>query len=145
MYLASFLGDHSVLWAGLAVGEGVLAGQLSRRTARVLAALALESIAVNLIIKPVFARRRPAHDDLRPFRVRQPLTSSFPSGHASSGFCAVELLANSPGERALLSAAALAVAWSRCHVGLHHLSDVLGGAAVGTLIGRILRTGLVDR
>ena len=51
------------------------------------ALMALESLVVNQGIKRLFARRRPdtAADNPTNHRLRQPITSSFPSGHGVGG------------------------------------------------------------
>jgi len=97
----------------------------------------IESILVNAGIKSLFRRRRPVVEAERPLPLRTPLTSSFPSGHATSAFCAATLLADGdPGLAPLYYAAATVVALSRIHVKIHHASDVAGGIAIGMALGR---------
>ena len=62
-----------------------------------------------------------------------PLTSSFPSGHASAAFCAAGLLSEGSRLEPAYYALAAVVAASRVHVKIHHASDVVAGAAVGTV------------
>ena len=64
-----------------------------------------------------------------------PLTSSFPSGHASAAFCAAGLLGED--SRPQAGATTPWPRWwpsSRVHVKIHHATDVLAGAAVGTVL-----------
>jgi undecaprenyl-diphosphatase len=71
-------------------------------------------------------------------RLRQPRTSSFPSGHASSGFFAAAILSRTaPRLRPLWYAAAILVALSRPYVRIHHASDVLAGAVVGRALAGV--------
>jgi undecaprenyl-diphosphatase len=67
--------------------------------------------------------------------LHRPITSSFPSGHATAAFCAARLLGGGPGWYAL----ATAVAGTRVYVRLHHASDVAAGAAFGLVLGSALR------
>jgi len=74
--------------------------------------------------------------------VRTPSTSSFPSGHASSATFAVIVLAGFTGWPVawLFVAVGAVVALSRVVVRIHHMSDIIGGVAVGALLGLIART-----
>lgn len=61
---------------------------------------------------------------------------SFPSNHAANAFMAATVISGSLGRwRLPLFFAAAAVAYSRIYMGVHYLSDVICGAAVGTIIG----------
>jgi undecaprenyl-diphosphatase len=138
-FTASTLGDFSLLWHAIGGGRALLS-PASRPAARRLAlSLAIESLVVNWGIKSLVRRTRPGGDDARPHRLRRPRTSSFPSGHATSGFLAASLL--SEGSRATPAWYALAtvVAASRVHVRIHHASDVVAGAAMGLVAGRLVR------
>ena len=66
------------------------------------------------------------------------MTSSFPSGHASSAMAAAHLLSKrSPRLRPAIYLLAGIVATSRVHVQVHHASDVIAGAAIGTAYARL--------
>ncbi|MEZ5218677.1 MAG: phosphatase PAP2 family protein [Ilumatobacteraceae bacterium] len=54
--------------------------------------LGVESLLVNQGLKRLFRRDRPTTTGDDRYRVRQPSTSSFPSGHASAAFFAARLL-----------------------------------------------------
>jgi undecaprenyl-diphosphatase len=61
-----------------------------------------------------------------------PWTSSFPSGHsASAAAFAMGAALERPRTAAVLAPLAVAVGYSRVHVGVHHPSDVIAGAAIG--------------
>lgn len=138
-YTASELGNHSLIWHLLATAQGVRRGGDLAGTIRVVTIMGLESAIVNGPVKSMFRRQRPVHDGPRPFQLRQPRTSSFPSGHASAAAVfAVVASEDDPLAPAYAVLAAL-VASSRVHVRIHHPSDVVGGAVVGTALGLALR------
>jgi undecaprenyl-diphosphatase len=138
MYAASAAGEHSLAWVVLAGAEGWRTGAPARALARAGLALGAESLLVNGAIKSVFRRQRPAEDAPRPHYLRQPLSSSFPSGHASSAFFAAALLRDSPLAPAYYGLA-LVIATSRAHVRIHHGSDVVAGAVLGAVMGELAR------
>ena len=101
------------------------------------AAMAVSSGLVNTAIKPVVGRRRPdlaAHPVHR--LLHHPVTThSFPSGHSSSAGAFVTGLAlECPPAGAALAPLALAVGYSRVHVGVHYPGDVVAGLAVGAAV-----------
>jgi undecaprenyl-diphosphatase len=138
-YGASALGDFSLIWHAVAIGRAVARPSTTAEAARLAAALGIESVAVNVGVKSLFRRDRPTWDQHRPRPLRKPRSSSFPSGHATSGFLAASLLsAGRPKQRPFWFAAASIVALSRVHVRIHHASDVVGGAAIGLFVGRLI-------
>jgi undecaprenyl-diphosphatase len=65
-----------------------------------------------------------------------PLSPSFPSGHAASGFAFAAAVGGTlPAAAAPLRFAASAVAYSRVHTGVHYPGDVVVGALIGSTIG----------
>ncbi|HLI01900.1 MAG TPA: phosphatase PAP2 family protein [Acidimicrobiales bacterium] len=141
MYGASFLGDHGVLWMILAGAQAVRNrdGDWRRPLARALLGLAAESIVVNGPIKAMFRRTRPIAPSVHPLRLRTPRTSSFPSGHASAAFFGAALLRDDDPWWPAYYVVAVIVAMSRLHVRIHHASDVVAGAVIGTLLGELTR------
>ncbi len=139
MYAASALGDFSLVWALLGSAKSLRSARDDQAFLRLLVGLAAESVLVNQGIKRLFRRTRPLPEGERPHHLRTPLTTSFPSGHASSGAFAATLL--SDGSKAPIAwwAVALVVASSRIHVRIHHASDIVAGAALGTVLGLIAR------
>lgn len=105
-----------------------------------MAAPAFTSASVNGPIKLLIGRRRPAP---RRRLLRTPRTSSFPSGHAASGFAfAVAATRELPEAGPLLLPLAGAVAYSRVYLGVHYPSDVVAGAAFGAAVGMAARPAL---
>ncbi|HMS89979.1 MAG TPA: phosphatase PAP2 family protein [Acidimicrobiales bacterium] len=137
-YLASELGDFSLVWHLIGAAQGLRSDRDADATFRLAAVLLTESLVVNQGIKRLVRRPRPQPTEPRPHHLRKPLTSSFPSGHASSAFTAAGVLsAHDPALRPLYYAVAAVVATSRVHVQIHHASDVIAGAALGAVFARI--------
>ncbi len=137
-YAASEAANHSLLWHALGVAQGVKRRKV-RPALELSIALGLESALVNGGVKSLFRRERPEHDEPRPHNLRQPRTSSFPSGHASAAMVAAALLSRRSRWRTLWYAPALVVALSRVHTRIHHASDVAAGIGLGVLLGAVAR------
>lgn len=137
-YLASELGDFSVIWLLIGAAQGVRSDEDADESLRLAALLLAESALVNQGIKRLVRRPRPVPVEPRPHELRKPLTSSFPSGHASSAMFAAGLLSRRHPRRApLYYGIAAVVATSRVHVQIHHASDVIAGAAVGAALAKV--------
>lgn len=137
-YALSQAANHSLLWHGINLGDALVAGRAGRRRAlRRSIILAVDQAVVNGPVKLVFRRGRPQPAIDHPHPLRAPVTSSFPSGHASAGACAATLLSHDLGAGPLWWSLAAGVAWSRVHVGVHHGSDIAGGAVLGLALARI--------
>jgi undecaprenyl-diphosphatase len=141
MYSASAAGDHGIIWLVLAGFQAARRrdGEWQRPLFRAAAGLTGESILVNGPVKWLFRRSRPSHDLPRPRHLRQPRTSSFPSGHAAAAFFGAALLRDNDPIWPLYYAVAVVVAASRVHVKIHHASDVIGGAIIGVTLGELVR------
>ena len=136
---SSAVGDFGAIWHVIGI-VGALNGTLTWPQAVALALLmGGESLLLNQGIKRVFRRERPtvAGDDR--FTVRRPLTSSFPSGHASSAFFAAVVLSGwvSTTWTVIFVVFAIIIALSRVVVRIHHVSDIVVGSVVGALLGTI--------
>ena len=134
-YAASELGDFGLLWVLLGTVKGLRKGNDLGSALRMTAAMGAESVLVNGMIKSCFRRTRPPWEVDRPLRVRRPLTSSFPSGHATSAFSAAMMLSEDDELWPVYFALAAVVASSRIYVKIHHASDVAGGVALGVALG----------
>ena len=93
-------------------------------------------IAVFLRLKRTFRRRRPCAIEPHCWATLLPPDQfSFPSGHTITAFAvAVSLAHFYPGLAFGLLFCALSVASSRILLGMHFLSDVVAGAAIGTVL-----------
>lgn len=131
--------DRSVLWLAIAGALALSGGPRARRAAlRGSLAIGLTSVTVNGPLKLIAHRRRPSG---RRLLIRQPPSSSFPSGHSASAFAfAAAVSQEIPGLTPLLIPLATLVAYSRVHVGVHYTSDVVFGGAIGTAAGLATRS-----
>jgi undecaprenyl-diphosphatase len=141
MYTLSALGDMSLLWHIAGVVGGLRRGGDLAYAVRLSSVQGVESALVNGPVKQLFRRQRPLELVGAARQVRRPVTSSFPSGHASAAACAVVMLSEGAGplERTVWALLGSAVAISRVHVGVHHTSDVVAGAAIGGALGLLAR------
>ena len=138
----SDLANHSKPWFVVAGLLALVGGRKGKRAALAgLGAVGAASLIVNQPMKMAGERRRPDREGLgvpKQRWVRMPLSTSFPSGHsASAAAFAVAAGGVLPAVRLPLRAAAAVVGFSRVYTGVHYPSDVLVGAAVGALIGRL--------
>lgn len=136
-YAASEAADFSVLWHLTGATRALADHREETAAVRLSVCLGIEAALVNGPVKSIFNRSRPVDPTPRARQVRQPRTSSFPSGHASAAALASTLLADRSRFPALWYGVAAVVATSRVHVGIHHASDVAAGAALGLVLGRV--------
>jgi undecaprenyl-diphosphatase len=109
---------------------------------RIVALLTLLVIAASdqvsaHVLKPVFSRTRPPYA-LESIRLLVDTTRSFsfPSVHASNAFAVAAFVSSFyPRTKIALYILAALIAYSRVYVGVHFPSDVLGGAALGLVLG----------
>jgi membrane-associated phospholipid phosphatase len=138
----SVFADFSKPWFLVAGFLALLGGRRGRNAALTgLSAIGAASLVVNQPMKMAGERHRPDRDRLGvPQRrwVPIPSSTSFPSGHsASAAAFAVAVGDILPALQLPLRAAASIVAFTRVYTGVHYPSDVLVGAVVGALIGRL--------
>ncbi len=141
--------NYSRLWLAIAAGLALAGGGAGRRAAvRGVAAIGVTSALVNLPGKAVWSRPRPDRagagvPDQR--NVTMPASTSFPSGHAASGFAfAAAVGYDQPWLGAALRFLAATVAYSRVHTGVHYPGDAVVGALIGAGTGQAV-AGLAER
>lgn len=138
MRFVSWTGNHGTVWILLAVllilmkrqrGHGLSAS----------CALILDLVSCNLVLKPLIGRERPFAlvPDME-LMISPPLDASFPSGHTAASFAVVFALkaSGSPLWKPALVWAIL-MAFSRLYLYVHWPTDVLGGIALGAVVGWI--------
>lgn len=135
------LGDAGIFWILLA------AAFLFFRKTRPLGiamgiALILDLICCNMILKPLVARVRPydvkeALDGVRiHLLVKAPTDYSFPSGHTAASFASCFALLFKKSKLWIPAfILAILIAFSRLYLYVHFPTDILGGIAVGLLVG----------
>lgn len=133
------LSDHGEIWILLAA---VLLLTKKYRWAGVSVALALvlDLAVCNGLLKPLIDRIRPYEvNTVVELLVRAPGDASFPSGHTAASFTAVTALWRAGGIPGWLRWAALilaaVIALSRIYLYVHWPTDVLGGVALGAVLG----------
>jgi undecaprenyl-diphosphatase len=122
------------------IGIGLVADLASKRRFPLGAVLAgisyLVATVLADVLKDVFDRPRPSLVDpnVHPL-IQVPSSASMPSGHAAGAFAAaVAVGLVHPRLRWPLIVLAALIALSRIWLGVHYLSDVLVGAALGTAV-----------
>ena len=141
--------NNSGLWLATAAGLAVAGGGAGRRAAvRGTVAIGVTSALVNLAVKSAWSRQRPDRAGVGvPLwrNVRMPTSTSFPSGHAASGFAfAAAIGRDQPWLGMGLGFLAAAVAYSRVHTGVHYPGDAVVGALLGAGLGQAV-AGSIDR
>ncbi|MGQ0743738.1 MAG: phosphatase PAP2 family protein [Acidimicrobiales bacterium] len=122
-------------WMAVA-GALRMSGQAQARRAAARAGLgyAVTAVIANLVLKPLAHRRRPlGASGPGPL---PPLTSSMPSGHAASDTAfAVAASLVMPSLRWPMLALTTASHWSLVRARSHHVTDIVVGDVVGSVIG----------
>lgn len=124
--------SSSEAFSVLGLGLFFFGGEKERETARLgILAYGLSGIA-TLSLKLIFNRKRPEG-------VYPRWDSSFPSFHTAASFSLATVFAKEyPSMRIPLFGLASIIGFSRVYLGEHYPSDVVAGAVLGYLVGRIV-------
>jgi decaprenylphosphoryl-5-phosphoribose phosphatase len=135
--LIAAAGEWGAVWTAGALGAAAVDGERRERWLRA-AVVPLAAIAANYAVKLSVRRPRPELRGLPPL-AGAPSALSFPSAHATSSFAAAAAMGRvAPRARPALFGAATAMALTRPYLGMHNPSDVLAGAALGTILGSVV-------
>jgi membrane-associated phospholipid phosphatase len=133
---ASRLTDHGRAWYVLGVAGAALDQRRRRDWVAATATVVLTERASE-VIKHATMRERPSVDGL-PHLATTPSRFSFPSSHTADAV-AGSLVFGRVLPTLPLRVFALTQSASRPYLGVHYVSDVLAGAALGAVIGRAVR------
>jgi undecaprenyl-diphosphatase len=129
-------GEWGAVWMALGLAAATADGERRGRWLSA-ATAAPAAVGANFAVKLAVRRQRPKLRRLPPL-AGAPSSLSFPSAHATSSLAAATAMGRvSPGARVPLYALAGAICMTRPYLGMHYPSDVLGGVALGLLIGRL--------
>jgi undecaprenyl-diphosphatase len=133
----SLTGNNGLFWLGLALSMWI--GGDPPGIFLIMPLVLYPTLLINFVIKSMLGRERPyVNNGVRPL-VHIQKTKSFPSSHAAMSFAAaIYLSLFHPSWWPVFFGLALLMSWSRVYVGVHYPSDVLGGTAVGLVIGGII-------
>lgn len=140
MLVASSIGAKGAVWIVLGLIAWAIAPAKGMKVWRLLLALGLTGLMVDVITKPVIGRVRPFvdHVEYREIGVR-PDTASFPSGHAATAAAGALAFARVwPAAAIPAWTLAAIIAISRVALGVHFPSDILAGFLLGALLARFV-------
>jgi membrane-associated phospholipid phosphatase len=123
----SRLGDYGAIWYAIGAAGAVVDEARRPLWLRAVARVAI-AFGVNQVVKVLVGRPRP---DDKPAPTVSNL--SFPSAHTTTSFCGARMYARLG---LPLYPLAFALAASRLVLRVHHPSDVVAGAALGTVLAR---------
>ncbi|ATY15948.1 PAP2 family protein [Amycolatopsis sp. AA4] len=138
----SLFGEHSAGWFALGL-LGAAVDRDRRKDWLVAAAGVVGAHAASIAVKRVVRRRRPDHPSVEVL-VGTPSKLSFPSSHATSTTAAAVLYSGLTG-RNLVPALVPPMLASRLLLGVHYPTDVLAGAALGGVVGGLIRRKLTTK
>jgi membrane-associated phospholipid phosphatase len=123
----SKLGEHGAIWVAIGLTGAAVDEPRREQWLAGVRRVGL-SYAINQIIKVIVRRERPADS-----RAGTLTNLSFPSAHTTTSFCGARMYARLG---LPLYPLALALAASRLALRVHHPTDVVAGAVLGTVIAR---------
>ena len=129
MEIGTYFGDGRTM-LGVSLLLMAYGGDKNRETGRLLTSTFISTGVIIWGMKEIIGRKRPLDDVSNP---------AFPSGHTAYAFAGATLLGSRyPKLRIPLYIGAGLVGLTRIYLGRHYLSDVIAGAAVGTITGALV-------
>ena len=130
MEVGTYFGDGRTM-LGVSLLLMAYGGDKNRETGRLLTSTFISTGAIVWGMKEIIGRKRPLDDVVG--------NPAFPSGHTAYAFAGATLLGNRyPKLRIPLYIGAGLVGVTRIYLGRHYASDVIAGAAVGTITGALV-------
>ena len=148
MHFFTLLGESGIFWITLVIIL-IIYPKTRRVGLSAAAALLLEFICVNLVLKPIVKRIRPCYANTS--RVIDTIVSvpndySFPSGHAGTSFVVSTVIARHNMKYGIISLiTSVLIGFSRLYFYVHYPSDVLTGAMIGVFAGIIMDKVVTDQ
>ena len=142
MIAITTLGNAGIMWIGIAVF--LLFIKKTRKCgALMLVSMRIGLILGNGILKNLIARERPCWiDSSIPLLIPNPHDFSFPSGHTLASFeAAVMIFLHNKKWGTISFILAILIAFSRMYLFVHFPTDIICGAALGTLISILVYDG----
>lgn len=135
--LSATRGGDGWLWYAMGLAILVLGGRARFEALGAAGVASALSVLLFQWLKRLTGRRRPCHIEPHCWATLLPPDQfSFPSGHTMTAFAvAIPLLLFYPTLTIGLLFCAVSIAISRVLLGMHFLSDVVAGAAIGTALG----------
>ena len=130
MEIGTYLGDGRTM-LGVSLLLMAYGDDKNRETGRLLTSTFISTGVIVWGMKEIIGRKRPLDEGVG--------NPAFPSGHTAYAFAGATLLGNRyPKLRVPLYIGAGLVGITRIYLGRHYASDVIAGAAVGTITGALV-------
>ena len=139
MVFITSLGNAGIIWIVMTI-VFFLIPKMRKTGAVMAAALIIDLLLCNVILKNLVARTRPYDVNTGvQLLVSRLHDYSFPSGHTAAAFASVTALYMAGEKKLWISALVLAVliAFSRLYLYVHYPTDVLGGMIIGVISGAL--------
>ncbi|WP_294375645.1 phosphatase PAP2 family protein [uncultured Clostridium sp.] len=139
MKFFTYLGNFGLLWIGISI-IFILRNESRKTGFMLISSLLVTTIMGEGLIKHIVKRKRPfvKLNMCDKLIIGTPSTYSFPSGHTASSFAASAVFFAINSEISILIVIiATLIALSRIYLKVHYVSDVIGGAIIGFLLGNI--------
>ena len=134
MIFFTSVGEHGTLWIALIL----LLNKKYRKTGILaVVSLAICSLVVNIILKPLIHRPRPFTEiaDII-LLIKTPKDYSFPSGHTAASFVMIFVFFRHIKKYFIpVFVTGILIAFSRMYLSVHYPSDILAGLIIGTFSG----------